>query len=92
MSIDNPTDEEIAQHFSAMDDSVSLINDTTADDSEALEQNQNRPDPAAEVKNMISRNVEHLETQAEKDWYKDSSNSKTAYVNAITTGKSYISA
>jgi hypothetical protein len=91
MSIDNLTDEEIAQHFSAMDDSVSLINAIVADDTEALEQNQNREDPAAEVKGTVSRNVEHLETQAETDWYKDSSNSKTAYTNAVTAGKSYVS-
>jgi len=91
MSVETPTAEEIAQHFSAMDDSVSLINAIVADDTEALEQNQNREDPAAEVKSTVSRNVEHLETQAEKDWYKDSSNSKTAYTNAVTAGKSYAS-
>tara|TARA_R110000824_G_scaffold293679_1_gene481979 strand:- start:557 stop:823 length:267 start_codon:yes stop_codon:yes gene_type:complete len=81
------TAEEIAQHFSAMDDSVVVINSTVADDSEALESAHG---DAAEVKLMVTRNTDHLELQAEKDWYKDSSNSKTAYDNAVTAGKAYV--
>ena len=84
---DEPTAEEIAAHFSAMDDSVTLINATVADDSEALETMD-----AAEVKLMVTRNTDHLEIQAAKDWYSDSSKSKTPYTNAVTAGKAYVAA
>jgi hypothetical protein len=80
------TAEEIAAHFKAMDDSVALINSTVADDSEALELHGS----ADEVKLMITRNTDHLEIQAEKQWYKDSSKTKTSYTNAVTAGKAYV--
>ena len=83
---DEPTADEIAAHFSAMDDSVALINATVADDSEALEQYGD----AAVVKEMVTRNTDHLEIQAEKQWYKDSSKTKTSYTNAVTAGKAYV--
>jgi len=85
---DELTAEEIAQHFSAMDDSVNLINATIADDTEALAVNGS----AAEVKLMVTRNTAHLEIQAATDWYSKSSLSKTAYTNAITAGKAYVAA
>ena len=80
------TEEQIAAHFSAMDDSVALINATVADDTEALVIHGS----AAEVKLMITRNTDHLELQAEHDWYSDSSVSKTAYTDAVTAGKAYV--
>ena len=55
------TAEEINQHFSAMDDSVNLINDTIADDTQALEMFGS----AEEVKLMMKRNTDHLELQPE---------------------------
>jgi hypothetical protein len=85
---DEPTAEEIAAHFSAMDDSVDLINATVADDTEALDMFGS----AAEVKLMVTRNTDHLEIQAAKDWYSDSSKSKTPYTNAVTAGKAYVAA
>ena len=81
-----PTADEIAQHFSAMDDSVNLINATVADDTDALRQFGT----AAEVKLMVTRNTDHLEIQAAKDWYSDSSKSKTTYTDAVTAGKAYV--
>jgi len=84
---DELTADEIAAHFSAMDDSVTLINATVADDSEAIETAMGG---AAEVKEMITRNTDHLEIQATKDWYKDSSKTKTSYTNAVTAGKAYV--
>jgi hypothetical protein len=81
-----PTAEEIAQHFSAMDDSVTLINATVADDTDALRQFGT----PAEVKLMVTRNTDHLEIQAAKDWYSDSSKSKTPYTDAVTAGKAYV--
>jgi len=86
MADEEPTADEIAQHFSAMDDSVTLINATVADDSDALAQFGT----AAEVKLMVTRNTDHLELQATKDWYKDSSKTKTSYTNAVTAGKAYV--
>ena len=80
------TADEIAAHFSAMDDSVTLINATVADDTNALSQFGT----AAEVKLMVTRNTDHLEVQAAKDWYSDSSKSKTPYTNAVTAGKAYV--
>jgi len=82
------TDEEIAAHFSAMDDSVNLINDTIADDTEALRIYQTEE----EVNLMVTRNTDHLEIQAKKDWYKDSLNNKTSYNDAVTAGKTYVAA
>ena len=83
---DTLTEAEIAAHFSAMDDSVTLINATVADDSDAL----TLCGDAAEVKLMVTRNTDHLEIQAAKTWYSESALSKTAYVNAVAAGKTYV--
>ena len=80
------TADEIAAHFSAMDDSVALINATAADDTDALAMFGD----AAEVKLMVTRNTDHLEIQAAKDWYAASSVSKTPYTGAVTAGKAYV--
>lgn len=80
------TAEQITAHFSAMDDSVTLINATVADDTEAKAMYGG----AAEVKLMITRNTDHLEIQAAKDWYIASSKTKTPYTNAVTAGKAYV--
>tara|TARA_R110000751_G_scaffold188383_1_gene294410 strand:+ start:2003 stop:2269 length:267 start_codon:yes stop_codon:yes gene_type:complete len=87
--IDEPTAEEIAGHFSAMDDSVNLINETIADDTDAIAADL---DGAAGAKLMVTRNTDHLEIQAAKDWYSESSLSKTAYEDAVTAGKAYVAA
>ena len=84
--VDTPTPAEITQHFSAMTDSVKLINRTIADDSEAL---RNFGD-ASGVNLMITRNTDHLEIQLAKDWAKDDSRDKTSYTDAITAGKNYV--
>ena len=81
-----PTADEIAAHFSAMDDSVTLINSTVADDADALVTYGS----AAEVKLMVTRNTDHLELQATHSWYSDSSKSKTPYTGAVTAGKAYV--
>ena len=83
-----PTAEQIAKHFSGMDACVALINDTVADDTDALEAYRS----ADEVKLMVTRNTEHLEIQAAKDWYSDSSKSKTPYTSAVAAGKAYVAA
>ena len=83
---DTPTEAEIAAHFSAMDDSVNLIAAVVEDDTSFVDR-----DGVDEVKLMVTRNTDHLEIQAAKDWYSDSSNSKTSYDNAVTIGKAYVS-
>ena len=83
-----PTAEQIATHFSGMDDCAALINATVADDTYALEVYRS----ADEVKLMVTRNTEHLEIQATKDWYSDSSKSKTPYTSAVAAGKAYVAA
>ena len=81
------TAEEINAHFKAMDDSVNLINDTIADDTQALESAMGS---AEEVKLMMKRNTDHLELQLDKDWAVADSRDKTSYPDAITTGVNYI--
>ena len=84
--LDTPTEAEIASHFSAMDDSVELINEIVADDTFPFDPRRT----AAEVKLIVTRNIKHLEIQAGKDWYSDSSNSKTPYIEAVAAGKAYV--
>ena len=88
MPFDTPTEAEIDAHVSAMDDGVILINATGSDDSDALR----TYGTAAEVKLMVTRNTDHLEIQAAKDWYSDSSNNKTPYTEAVAAGKAYVAA
>ena len=80
------TAEDINQYFSAMDDSVNLINDTIADDTDALEMYRS----AEEVKLMMKRNTDHLEIQLVKDWATEDSRDKSSYTDAITAGVNYI--
>jgi hypothetical protein len=83
---DTLTADEIAAHFSAMDDSVDLITATVADDANALDMHGS----ADEVNLMVTRNTDHLEIQIAKDWYAASSVSKTSYTGAVTSGKAYV--
>ena len=83
--VDNPTTEEINAHFSAMDDSVNLINATVADDTEAL-----TTQTAEEVKEMVTRNTDHLELQLGKDWAINDNRDKTSYTDSITACKNYV--
>ena len=83
---EEPTAEEINAHFSAMDDSVTLINDTIADNTDALEMFGS----AEEVNLMMKRNTDHLELQLDKDWAVADSRDKSSYTDAITAGLNYI--
>ncbi len=74
------TSEELAQDFTAMGHSVSLITDVIAGD--AME-----GEDAADRQSCVDRNVEHLELmKAKTDW---GSESMTATTSAITAGKGY---
>ena len=74
------TSEELAQDFTAMGHSVSLITDVIAGD--AME-----GEDAVDRQSCVDRNVEHLELmKAKTDW---GSESMTATTSAITAGKAY---
>ena len=78
----------VSEVLTAATDSVSLINGIKAGswDVEGLTQ--------AEINAMVQRNVDHLELILEytDPDVKGSSDSKTSYTDAITTGKAYIAA
>ena len=78
--MDEITTEEIAQHYSAMGDSVTLINDIIAGNAFA--------DEDADVKqDCVDRNVEHLEIMITQDYW--TSQDMTAVNAAVTSGKAY---
>tara|TARA_R110002153_G_scaffold247340_1_gene403412 strand:+ start:190 stop:432 length:243 start_codon:yes stop_codon:yes gene_type:complete len=78
--MDEITAEEIAQHYSAMGDSVTLINDIITGDAMA-------DDDAADKQDCVDRNVEHLEIMLAKDYWTDED--MTAVNAAVTAGNGY---
>ena len=75
------TAEEIAQHYSAMGDSVTLIN--------GIIDGSLMADDTQEDKNdCVDRNVRHLEIMVAKDFW--TTEDMTASNAAITAGKNYI--
>ena len=74
------TTEQLAQDYSAMGHSISLITDVIAGDSMAGEPKEDRQD-------CVDRNTQHLELmKAKTDW---GSESMTATDAAISAGKGY---
>jgi len=80
MSEDVKTAEDIAQDYTAMGHSVTLINEVIAG-------TQMADDEAADKQNCVDRNVEHLELMVAKEFWTDES--MTASNSAITAGKAY---
>jgi hypothetical protein len=78
--MDEITSEQIAQNYTAMGDSVDLINSIIAGDTMA-------DDDAADKQDCVDRNVEHLELMVAKDYWTDED--MTAVNAAITAGKGY---
>ena len=78
--------QTVSEVLTAATDSVTLINGVKAGswDVEGMTQ--------AEINEMVQRNVDHLETILEytDPDVKGSSDDKTSYTTAITTGKTYI--
>ena len=74
------TAEQIAQNYSAMGDSVALINDVIAGNAMADDAKEDRQD-------CVDRNTQHLELMVAKDYWK--SESMTAANAAITAGNGY---
>ena len=78
--MDEITTEEIAQHYSAMGDSVTLINDIIAGNAFADEDADTKQD-------CVDRNVEHLEIMVAKDYW--TSENMAAINTAVVAGNSY---
>ena len=75
------TSEEIAQHYSAMGDSVDLIN--------GIIDGSLMADDTQEDKNdCVDRNVRHLEIMVAKDFWTDED--MTDANSAITAGQNYL--
>ena len=72
---DVQTEEDIAQHYSAMQDSVNLIDEMRTNPPEDMTDE--------EVEDCISRNVEHLEIMVAKDYWTDEDMTE---VNAAIAG------
>ena len=81
MSEEVKTAEEIAQDYTALGHSVTLITDVIAGDAMDGETDEDK-------KSCVSRNVEHLELMKAKDYW--TTESFTAIDAAITDGNSYI--
>jgi hypothetical protein len=73
--MDELTAEQIAQNYSAMGDSVALINDVIAGNA------------AADRQDCVDRNTQHLELMVAKDYWTDES--MTAANAAIVAGNGY---
>jgi hypothetical protein len=78
--MDEITSEQIAQNYTAMGDSVDLINAIIAGDTMA-------DDDAADRQDCVDRNVEHLELMVAKDYW--TGEDMTAVNAAITAGQGY---
>ena len=78
--MDEPTAEQIAQHYTAMGHSVDLINAIIAGEAMA-------DDDAADKQDCVNRNVEHLEIMVAKDFW--TTEDMTAANAAIAAGQGY---
>ena len=86
------SNQTVAEVLSAADDSVTLINDinTNGSDSEYVIEGSTQD----EINDMVQRNVDHLEiilAYTDPD-VAGSSDDKSSYNSAITTGNAYIAA
>ena len=74
-----PTAEQLEKHFSALDDSVGVI--------DSLKANGPRESQTAEeAADEIKRNVAHLQLMIEKDFIKGAGRSLASYTAAISKG------
>ena len=75
------TAEEIAKHYSAMGDSVDLINGI-------IDGSMMADDTQEDKNDCVDRNVRHLEIMVAKDFW--TTEDMTSANSAITAGKNYI--
>jgi hypothetical protein len=79
--MEEPTPEQIAQHFKAMGDSVWLINAVIAGEEMANDTDEAKKD-------CVERNVRHLEIMKAKDFW--TNEDFTAVDAAIAAGNAYL--
>lgn len=79
--LDVPSAEEIAQHYKAMGDSVTLINDIIAGTAMQDETDEEKRD-------CVNRNVEHLKIMVAKDFWTDEDMQPSN--EAIAAGEAYL--
>ena len=75
------TTEEIAQHYSAMGDSVDLINGI-------IDGSMMADDTQEDKNDCVDRNVRHLEIMVAKDFW--TTEDMTSANSAITAGQEYL--
>jgi hypothetical protein len=78
-NLESPTAEELDKHFSALTDSVNLIN--------ALVEENDKSD---KNKNSVKRNYEHIEIMLTKEFITNDSRDKSMYVNAVNSAKLFV--
>jgi hypothetical protein len=79
--LEAPSAEEIAQHYKAMGDSVTLIHDVIAGNAMTKES-------AEEKQDCVNRNVEHLKIMLAKTWWGDEDMQPSN--EAIAISKTYL--
>ena len=90
--------QTVAECLTAATDSVTLINDINTNGKKSTyvggSSEADTEMSQADINACVQRNVDHLETILEytDPDVKGSSDSKTAYTGAVTTGKAYIAA
>jgi hypothetical protein len=73
-----PSAEELEEHFSALSDSVNLIN--------LLVESNDKSD---ENKKIAKRNYEHIEIMLAKDFISADTRDKSSFENAVSAGKGF---
>ena len=73
-----PTPEQLEKHFSALDDSVGVV--------DSLVESPREFQTAEEAADEIKRNVDHLALMIEKDYIKNAGRNLAAYTAAISKG------
>ena len=73
-----PTPEQLDKHFSALDDSVGVV--------DSLVESPREDQTAEEAAEEIKRNVDHLALMIEKDFIKNAGRNLAAYTAAISKG------
>ena len=90
--------QTVAEVLTAATDSVTVINDINTNGKKSTyvggTAEQDTDMSQADINSTVQRNVDHLEIILEytEPNVKGSSDSKTAYTGAVTTGKAYIAA
>jgi len=91
-------EQTVAEVLTAATDSVTVINDINTNGKKSTyvggSSEADTEMSQADINSTVQRNVDHLETILEytDPDVKGSSDSKTAYTGAVTTGKAYIAA